>query len=65
MSPQGQKASNMLLGKSRGELWIAPERMKQPDQSGNDAEWWMCLVVKVKSYAVQSNTAWEPGILGT
>ena len=28
--------------------------MKQLDQSGNDAQLWMCLVVKVKSYAVQN-----------
>ena len=47
----------MLLGKSGGELWIAPERMKQLGQSGNDAQWWMCLVVKVKFYALQNNTA--------
>ena len=37
--------SNMLPGKS-GE--IAPERMKQLGQSGNNAQMWMCLVVKVK-----------------
>ena len=29
MSPPGLKLSNMLLGKSRGELLIAPERMKR------------------------------------
>ena len=27
--PSGQKVSNMLLGKSRGELLIPPERIKQ------------------------------------
>ena len=27
--PPGQKVSSMLLGKSRGQLLIAPERMKQ------------------------------------
>ena len=34
--PPGQKVSNMLLGKSGGQLLTAPERMKQLGQSGND-----------------------------
>ena len=37
----------MLLGKSRGELTIAPERMKWLGQSGNDAQLWTCLVMKI------------------
>ena len=61
--PPGQKVSNMLLGKSGGQLLIAPERMKQPGQSGNDAQLWMCLVKKVKSDAVKNNIAQEPGML--
>jgi len=36
MSAPGQKVSNMLLGKSGGQLQIAPERMKQLGQSGNN-----------------------------
>ena len=55
--PLGQKVSNMLLGKSRGQLPIAPERMKQLDQSGNDAQLRICLVEKVKSDAVKNNSA--------
>ena len=51
MSPPGQKGSNMLLGKSREQLLIAPERMKRLDQSRNDAQLSTCLVVKVKSDA--------------
>ena len=31
------------------------ERMKQFGQSGNDAQLWMCLVVKIKSSAVRNN----------
>ena len=31
------------------QLLIAPERMKQLGQSGNDTRLWMCLVVRVKS----------------
>ena len=45
---------NMLLEKSRE---IAPEGMKRPSQSRNDAQLWMCLVVKVKSDAVKNNIA--------
>ena len=42
----------MLLEKS-GE--IVPEGVKRLSQSGNNAQLWMCLVVKVKSDAVKSN----------
>ena len=51
------------MGKSGGQLIIAPERMKQLGQSGNDAQWRMCLVVKVKSDAVKNNPAPETGML--
>ena len=61
--PPGQKMSSMLLGKSRRQLRIAPERMKQWGQSRNDAQLWMCLVVKVKSKAVNNNIAQEPRML--
>ena len=47
----------MLLGKSEGQLIIALERKKQLGQSGNGVQLWMCLVVKVKSDAVQNNIA--------
>ena len=47
MSLPGWKVSSMLLGKSRGELTIAPERMKWLGQSGNDAQLWTCLVMKI------------------
>ena len=46
--PPGQKMSHMLLGKSRGQLVKPPERKKRLGQSRNDAQLWMCLVVKVK-----------------
>ena len=59
--PPGQHVSNMLLGKS-GE--VAPERMKRLSQSRNDAQLWMCLVVKVKSNAVKNNIAQEPRMSG-
>ena len=54
----------MLLGKSRRQSLIAPEGMKQLGQSRNDAQLWICLVVKAKSDAVKNNVAQEPGMLG-
>ena len=48
MGLPGLKVSNMLLGKSRGQLLISPETMKPLGQSRNDAQLWMCLGVKVK-----------------
>ena len=36
---------------------IAPEGMKRLSQSRNNAQLWMCLVVKVKSDAVKNNIA--------
>ena len=53
--PPGWKVFNILLGKSGRQLLIAPEGMKQLGQSRNDAQLWMCLVVKVKSSAVKNN----------
>ena len=50
--------SSMLLRES---VEIAPERMKQLGQSRNNAQLWMCLVVKVKSDAEK----WEQGMLGS
>ena len=52
----GQKASNMLLEKSGGQLLIAPARITWLGQSKNNAQSWMCLVVKVKSDVVKNNT---------
>ena len=37
----------MLLVKSRGQLLIAPERMKWLDENRNDAQLWMYLMVDV------------------
>ena len=47
----------MLLRNSRWQLLIAPERMKWLSQSRNDAQLWMCLMVKVKSDAVKKSIA--------
>ena len=53
--------ANMLLEKS-GE--ITPDRMKRRNQSKNNAQLWMWLVMEVKSDAVKKNIAKEPGMLG-
>ena len=57
--PPGSEAPwvNMLLGKSRQQLLIAPERKTHLGQSRNDAQLWMCLVVQIKSDAVKNNIA--------
>ena len=52
--PPSWKVPNRLLGKN-GE--IISERMKRWSQSGNDTQLWMCLVVKVKSGALNNNVA--------
>ena len=36
---------------------ITPERMKRQSQSENNAQWWMSLVMEVKSDGVKSNIA--------
>ena len=48
MNSLGRQVSNMLLEKSRE---IGPEGKKSVRQSGNNAQLWMCLVVKVKTKA--------------
>ena len=55
--PLSQKVSSLLLGKSRGQLLVAPEGTKQLGQSRNDIQLWMWLVVKVKLNAVKNNIA--------
>ena len=52
-----QKWSNMLLGKSGGQLLTATETMKRLGQSRNDAQLRMSLVVKVKTGSVKNNIA--------
>ena len=55
MSSPGPKVFNMLLGKGRGQLQIALVRMKRLGQSRNVVQLWICLVVKVKSDALNNN----------
>ena len=61
MSPLGQKVSRMQLGNSKE---IAPEKMKRLGQSKNNAQLWMCLVLKEKSDTIKNNIAQEPGMIG-
>ena len=50
----GQKVSSMLWGKSRGQLIIAPGRMKWLGRRRNHTLLGMCLVVKVEYNAVRT-----------
>ena len=43
---------------------ITPERMKGWSQSKNNSQLWMGLVIEVRSDAVKSNIAQEPGMSG-
>ena len=56
MNSPGWQVPNILLEIS-GE--ITPERMKRMGQSENDAQFWMCLVVKVKSDDIKNNNVQE------
>ena len=51
----------MLLGKITE---IAPEKMKRLGQSKNNAQLWMCPVLKEKSDTIKNNIAQEPGMIG-
>ena len=57
MNSLGRKVYSMLLVKRRGQLQISPERMKRLSPNINDAQMWMCLVVKIKFNAVKNNIA--------
>ena len=45
------------------QLLITTERMKWLGQSENDAQLWVCLVMKVKSNAIKNRIAQESGML--
>ena len=61
MTPKHESPGSEGVQYATAEEWRkttkAPERMKLLDQSRNDAQLWMCLVVKVKSDAVKNNIA--------
>ena len=50
-------ATRQAQGKSRGQLLTAPERKQQLGQTGDNAQLWVCLVVKVKANAVRNTIA--------
>ena len=54
MNSMKRQKDMILLEKSRE---ITPEGMKRLNQSGNNAQLWMCLVMKVKSNVVKNNIA--------
>ena len=59
--PLGRQVPNMLLEIS-GE--ITPEKMKGWNQSKNNTQLWMGLVIEARFDAVKSNIAQEPGMSG-
>ena len=61
MSPPDQKASDMLLKKSRE---TAAKRMERLDQGGKATQLWTCLLVTVRFDALKNNIACKPGMLG-
>ena len=48
-----------------GDQWRTDSKKKEEmSQSKNNTQLWMCLVMEVKSDAVNSNIAYDPGMLG-
>ena len=60
-APPGWKVSNMLLGKSRGQLLISPERMKE--EAGTKQKW--CSVVDVSGGETKVQCRKEQYCIGT
>ena len=52
-----------MLLENNGE--ITPERMKRQSQSEKNTQFWMWLVMEVKSDSVKNNIAKETGLLGS
>ena len=61
MTPKNESPRSEGVQYATGEEWKrttnSPERMKQWGQSGNDAQLWMCLVMKIKSDAAKKDIA--------
>ena len=55
--PHRSEGVQCTTGKEQRQLLTAPERMKELGQTRNDAQLWICLLVKVKSDAVKNNIA--------
>ena len=60
MNSPGRQMPNMLLENSGK---VTPERMKKQNQSKNNTQLCIWLVMEVKSDAVKNNIAQEPGKL--
>ena len=61
MTPKNESPRSKGVQYATGEEWKrttnSPERMKRWGQSGNDAQFWMCLVMKIKSDAAKKGIA--------
>ena len=51
-------------GEEQRTITKSSRKIKWLGQSRNNAQSWMCLLMKVKSDAVKNNIAQEPGMLG-
>jgi len=57
-APEDESPRSEGVQYATGEEWInSSRRIKLLGQSRNDAQLWMCLVMKVKSTAVKNNIA--------
>ena len=61
MTPKNESPRSEGVQYATGEEWKrttnSSERMKRWGQSGNDAQLWMCLVMKIKSDAAKKGIA--------
>ena len=58
MTPEDEPPRLVSVQYATGEEWRNSSTKNEGlDQSGNDAQLWMCLVVKLKSDAIKNNIA--------
>ena len=55
--PPRSEGVHHATGEERRTVTNSSRRKEASGQSGNDAQLWMCLVMKIKSDAVKNNTA--------
>ena len=60
--PHGSESFQYAIGEKQRATTIVPEIMKSLSQSGNNAQLWICLVIKVKSNTVKKNIPKKHGI---
>ena len=53
----GSKDVQYATGEEQRTITKSSRKSEATEPSGNDTQWWMCLVVKVKSDAAKNNIA--------